>query len=166
MLDFEKMKAALESEKRRLETIIETQKKLLPYMEKMDKKIFNKKIVDYINEAGNLPIRAYTHNDGERKQLVIYHKDLPYNYNSLFWEIASKICDEKRFSYEKFKAQLIININAKLSELEAIKADLADGEKRAKELNYVQEYYRKLVKGFSYYARNKYDYDFKIGWIG
>ena len=166
MLDFEKMKTSLEAEKKRLEIIIETQKKLLPYMEKMDKKIFNKKIVDYINEMDELPIRSYIHNDGERKQLVIYHKDLPYNYNSLFWDFASTICDEKRFSFEKFKAQITKNINSKLAELETIKADLADGEKRAAELNYVQEYYRKLVKGFSYYARNKFDYDFKIGWIG
>ena len=164
MLDFEKMKTSLEAEKKRLEIIIEFQKKIIPYMEKMDKKIFNKKIVDYINEMEE--IRSYINTCYDRKELVIYHQNLPYNYNNIFWENKDNLCDEKRFSFEKFKAQITKNMNSKLAELETIKADLADGEKRAKELNYVQEYYRKLVKGFSYFARNKYDYDFKIGWIG
>ncbi len=164
MLDFEKMKAGLLSEKKRLETMIETQRKIIPYMEKMDKKIFNKKIVDYINESDT--VRAYIHGEADRKQLIIYHKELPYNYNNVFWDYQEKFCDEKRFSAEKFKAQLTRRIHDNMAELETIKADLADGEKRAIELNYVQEYYKKLAKGFSYYLRSKYEYDFKIGWIG
>lgn len=99
MLDFEKMKAALEAEKNRLKMVIEAQEAVIHYMKKFDGKIINKKLVDYLNELD--PIRAYFH-----------------------------------------------------------------GEKRAQEFNYVQQYYIKLAKDFSCFIRNKYDHDFKIGWIG
>ena len=56
----------------------------------------------------------------------------------------------------------ILNTRADLT---AIESDLADGEKRAQEFNYVQQYYIKLAKDFSHFIRSKYDHDFKIGWI-
>ena len=164
MLDFEKMRAALLFEQKRLKIIIETQERLIPYMEKMDKKIFNKKIVDYLNEVD--AIHAYIYNCYDRKELVISHKDLPYNYNTLFWNMQSDYCNEKRFSFEKFKETMMKRIKSSRAELAAIEADLADGEKRAEEFNYVQQYYIQLAKGFSYFIRGKYEHDFKIGWIG
>jgi len=164
MLDFEKMKAALNSEKKRLEIIIKTQEKLISYMEKIDNKMFNKKIVDYLDEIEE--IHAYIHWNYDRKEMVIYHKDLPYNYNNVFWSVQENICNEKRFSYEKFKAELLKIMNNNLSDLAAIEADLADGEKRAHEIAYVKDYYKNLIKGFSHYIRRKFDRDFEIGWIG
>lgn len=164
MLDFEKMKAALEAEKKRLETIIKTQEKLIPYMEKFDKKMFNKRIVDYIDEMQE--VHSYIENRYDDKRLVIYIKNLPYNYNTIFWSVQENICDDKRFSHDKFKAELLKIMNNNLSNLAAVESDLADGEKRAQEFNYVQQYYIKLAKDFSYFIRNKYDHDFKIGWIG
>lgn len=167
MLNFEKMKATLTEEKTRLETIIEAQGKLLPLLQKMDKKIFNKKITDYINEGGEKwEIRAYIENRYDRKEFVIYHKKMPYNDNNIFDGYAEFFCDEKRFSYEKFKALLTVGIARKRAELAAIEADLADGEKRAKEFNYVQEYYKSIVKTFSAHIRYKFHRDFEIGYIG
>ena len=163
MLNFEQMKASLQSEKKRLETIIEKQEMLISYMEKFDKKMFNKKIVDYINEADG--IRAYINICFDRKELVIYHKDLPYNYNNIFWRSQESISNEKRFSYEKFKAELLKIKNDNLADLAAVEADLADGEKRAQEIAYVKDYYKKLVKGFSHHVRNKFEDEFKIGYI-
>lgn len=167
MLDFEKMKATLNEEKKRLETIIEAQEALLPLMGKMDKKIFNKKITDAINESDEKQeIRAYIENRYNRKALVIYHKKLPYNDNNLFDGYADNFCDEKRFSYEKFKAALTAEISRKRAELAAIEADLADGEKRAKEFNYVQKYYKALARTFSANLLYKFHRDFEIGYIG
>ena len=164
MLDFEKMKAALNAEKKRLETIIKTQEKLIPYMEKFDKKMFNKRIVDYIDEMQE--VHSYIENRYDDKRLVIYIKNLPYNYNTIFWGVQENICNEKRFSFEKFKNVIMANINDNRKQLAAIESDLADGEKRAQEFNYVQQYYIKLAKDFSFFIRNKYDNDFKIGWLG
>lgn len=164
MLDFEKMKAALEAEKNRLKMVIEAQKAVIPYLEKFDGKIINKKLVDYLNELD--PIRAYFHGEKEHKQLVIYHKNLPYQYNTVIWDFVDKISDGKRFDHAKFSAVMRGHIAKTRAELSAIEADLADGEKRAQEFNYVQQYYIKLAKDFSYFIRNKYDHDFEIGWIG
>lgn len=164
MLDFEKMKAALEAEKNRLKMIIEAQEAVIPYLEKFDGKIINKKMVDYLNELD--PIRAYFHGEKERKQIVIYHKNLPYNYNTVIWDFVDKISDGKRFDHAKFSAAMRGHIAGTRAELAAIESDLADGKKRAQEFNYVQQYYIKLAKDFSYFIRSKYDHDFKIGWLG
>lgn len=164
MLDFEKMKAALEAEKNRLKMVIEAQEAVIPYLEKFDGKIINKKLVDFLNELD--PIRAYFHGEKERKQLVIYHKNLPYNYNTVLWEFVDMVSNDKRFNHKKFSAVMRGHIAETRAELAAIESDLADGEKRAQEFNYVQQYYIQLAKSFSYFIRNKYDHDFKIGWIG
>ncbi len=164
MLDFKKMKATLEAEKNRLKMVIEAQEAVIPYLEKFDGKIINKKLVDYINELE--PIRAYFHGEKERKQLVIYHKNLPYNYNTVLWEFVDMVSNDKRFDHKKFSAVMRRRILNTRADLTAIESDLADGEKRAQEFNYVQQYYIQLAKGFSYFIRGEYDHDFKIGWIG
>lgn len=164
MLDFEKMKATLEAENQRLEKIIESQEKLIPYMEQFDKKIINKKMVDFLNELD--PIRAYFDGEKERKQIVIYHKNLPYNYNTIIWDFVDKISDGKRFDHAKFSAVMRGHIAGTRAELAAIEADLADGEKRAKEFNYVQKYYKSLARTFSANLRYKFHRDFEIGYIG
>ena len=164
MLDYEKMKASLVGEKQRLETINQEAENLIPHMEGMDKKIFNKKIADHLNQLEN--VHAYINDRYGRKELVIYHKNLPYSYNTIFENYQEEICEEKRFSFEKFKAKMMHRINENKKDLTAIEADLADGERRAKEIEYVKDYYKILVKGFSHHIRGKFSRDFEIGWIG
>jgi len=176
MINPEDMKDALLYEKKRLEIIISAQTGLLETMKQFDGKMFNKKIPETLEEKRPC-YRAYIYGDGDRKQLVISFRDMnelhemrklyrhyDCNENNVIWEMKSAITDEegKRFSYEKFKALLLKNINRKRAELSAINSDLADGETRLQEAAKIAEYYKQIVNSFSKFIVNEYRHNFQV----
>ncbi|MBQ8697650.1 MAG: hypothetical protein IJ521_01430 [Schwartzia sp.] len=182
MLNFEQAKKELLYEKERLEIIISAQMELLKMMEKMDGKMYNKKIPDYIET--NEKFRSYIWSSkysATRRELSVKYRALHDEMknqrpdflryseyaDSLFCDLRKNITDEeeKRFSYAKFRKRLLANIAENRQSLEAVKADLATGADRLREICMVMEYYRGIVRGFSSYIRYNHSNDFQIGYI-
>lgn len=182
MLNFEQAKLELLYEKERLEIIIKAQMELLEIMKPMDKKMYNKKITDYI--SSNEKYRSYIGGgyNGERKELFIKIRNISeemtaeepkfrryHEYDeSLFNERKQDITDEegKRFSYPKFRAKMLEDIARNRKSLAAVNTDLATGADRLREACMVMEYYKSIVRGFSGYIRSEHSSDFDVGYIG